>query len=104
MNDAPAGTDNTVATPEDIQYTFTAADFGFTDPNDSPANVLQSVVITTLPGAGSLTLSGSGFAAGTDITVANITAGNLTVPGGAERVRRRPTPASPSRCATTAAS
>ena len=40
VNDAPAGTDNTVTTLEDTQYTFAAADFGFTDPNDSPANAL----------------------------------------------------------------
>ena len=77
VNNAPAGTDNTVSTPEDTQYTFTAADFGFTDPLDTPANAFQSVVITTLPAAGSLTLSGSGFAAGTEIAVADITAGNL---------------------------
>ena len=77
VNDAPAGTNNTVATPEDVQYTLTAADFGFTDPNDSPANTLQSVVITTLPGAGSLTLSGGAVSAGQEITLANITAGNL---------------------------
>jgi large repetitive protein len=83
VNDAPAGTDNTVTTDEDVQYTFTVADFGFTDPNDTPANNLASVVITTLPGAGSLTLSGAGFAAGTEIPVANITAGNLTFLGAA---------------------
>jgi len=77
INDAPAGTDKTVTTDEDIQYTFTAADFGFTDPNDTPANNFASVVITTLPGAGSLTLSGSGVAPGAEISVANITAGNL---------------------------
>ena len=34
VNDAPAGTDNTVTTLEDTAYTFTAADFGFSDPND----------------------------------------------------------------------
>ena len=56
VNDAPAGTDNTVTTLEDTQYTFAAADFGFTDPNDSPANALSAVTITTVPGAGSLTL------------------------------------------------
>jgi VCBS repeat-containing protein len=77
VNDAPAGTNNTVAAVEDGQYTFTAADFGFTDPSDTPGNALQSVLITTLPGAGTLTLSGGGFAAGTDITVADINAGNL---------------------------
>ncbi len=55
VNDAPAGTDNTVTTLEDTAYTFTAADFGFTDPNDTPANALLAVKITTLPGAGTLT-------------------------------------------------
>src|SRR5204863_225886 len=34
------------------------ADFGFTDPSDSPADNLAAVKITTLPGAGSLKLSG----------------------------------------------
>ena len=49
VNDAPAGTDKTVTTLEDTAYTFTAADFGFSDPNDSPANSLPAVKITTLP-------------------------------------------------------
>ena len=49
VNDAPAGTNNTVTTLEDTTYTFAAADFGFTDPNDSPANALTAVKITTLP-------------------------------------------------------
>ena len=35
VNDAPAGTNKTVTTLEDTAYTFTAADFGFSDPNDS---------------------------------------------------------------------
>ncbi len=72
INDAPEGTDNTVSTPEDTDYTFAAADFGFTDPNDTPPNNFQSVVITTLPGAGSLTLSGNPIIAGQEIPVASI--------------------------------
>ena len=36
VNDAPAGADKTVSTNEDTAYTFAAADFGFTDPNDTP--------------------------------------------------------------------
>ena len=32
VNDAPAGHDKTVTTLEDTAYTFTAADFGFSDP------------------------------------------------------------------------
>ena len=41
VNDAPAGTDNTVTADEDTAYIFAAADFGFTDPNDTPANALR---------------------------------------------------------------
>ena len=49
VNDAPAGANNTVTTLEDTAYTFTAADFGFSDPSDTPANTLLAVKITTLP-------------------------------------------------------
>ena len=34
VNDAPAGTDKTVAINEDATYPFAAADFGFSDPQD----------------------------------------------------------------------
>ena len=64
VNDAPAGTDNTVTTLEDTAYTFAAADFGFSDAADSPANALAAVKITTLPGAGSLTDNGVAVNAG----------------------------------------
>ena len=43
VNDAPAGTDKTVTTLEDSATTFTAADFGFTDPDDDPGNALLAV-------------------------------------------------------------
>jgi Ca2+-binding RTX toxin-like protein len=77
VNDAPAGTDGSVNTLEDTQYTFAAGDFGFTDPNDSPANALAAVKITTLPGAGSLTNHGNAVNAGDLISVADITGGFL---------------------------
>ncbi|WP_230182822.1 Ig-like domain-containing protein [Aquabacterium sp. CECT 9606] len=77
VNDAPAGTNKTVTTNEDTAYTFTAADFGFTDVSDSPANTLLGVKITTLPGAGSLTLNGVAVTAGQVISVANINSGLL---------------------------
>ncbi|HEY3322176.1 MAG TPA: Ig-like domain-containing protein [Planctomycetota bacterium] len=76
VNDPPTGTDKTISMLSNTSYTFAAADFGFSDPNDSPANAFLQVKITTLPGAGSLKLSGSTFLAGTLITVANIP--NLT--------------------------
>ncbi|WP_283193223.1 tandem-95 repeat protein [Rhizobium sp. AN80A] len=76
VNDAPAGTDNTVTINEDSVYTFSAASFGFTDPNDSPANSLAAVVITTLPTNGVLSLGGTAVTAGQVISAANL--GNLT--------------------------
>src|SRR5262249_20177474 len=76
-NHAPAGTDNTKTILEDHTYTFAAADFGFTDPNDTPADHFQTVEITTLPGAGSLTDNGVAVTAGQFVSVADITGGKL---------------------------
>lgn len=72
VNDAPSGTDKTITTREGIAYTFGAGDFGFADPDDSPANTLSSVTITTLPGAGSLTLNGVAVTAGQEISLADL--------------------------------
>ena len=47
-----AGADKTVTTNEDTGLRLSVADFGFSDPNDSPANALLAVKITTLPVAG----------------------------------------------------
>jgi trimeric autotransporter adhesin len=81
VNDAPVGTNNTVTTLEDTAYTFTAADFGFTDPSDAAgaagANALTAVKITALPGAGTLALSGVAVTANQVVSVANINSGNL---------------------------
>jgi len=71
VNDAPAGTDKTITTLEDTGYTFAAADFGFTDPNDTPANTLQAVIITTLPATGTLTLAGVPVTVGQSIPLAS---------------------------------
>ncbi len=67
VNDAPSGADRTITLAEDGSYGFTAADFGFTDPNDSPANGLKAVVITTLPTNGTLTLAGAAVTAGQSV-------------------------------------
>ena len=64
LNHAPAGTDATVTTLEDTAYAFAVADFGFTDPNDSPPNNFYRVEITTLPTNGTLMLSGTTFRPG----------------------------------------
>src|SRR5439155_958992 len=79
VNDAPVGADTTVSTSEDTAYTFTAANFALTDPNDSPANNLLAVKITTLSSAGSgpLTLHSFPTRRSSDLSVADITAGKL---------------------------
>src|SRR5205823_3031395 len=42
VNDAPAGADAPVTTHEDTTYTLPAADFGFSDNSDTPANHFAS--------------------------------------------------------------
>ena len=74
VNDAPTGADKTVGTPEDTPYTFSAADFVFTDID--VGDTLASVKIATLPADGSLTLSGAPVT--TDRTLAAADLGNLT--------------------------
>src|SRR5205814_1136189 len=58
VNDAPAGADGSVSTPEDTPRTITPADLGFSDAADTPPNNYAGVVVTTLPAAGTLTDNG----------------------------------------------
>ena len=76
VNDAPSGADRTATIAEDTTYTFTAADFGFSDPSDNPANALAAIVITSIPANGVLSLGGTPVVVGQVITAANIA--NLT--------------------------
>ena len=77
-NHAPAGTDKTITTLlEDSAHTFAVADFGFTDPLDTPANALLAVKITTLPGAGSLTSNGVAVAVNQFVSAADLSGGKL---------------------------
>ncbi len=102
VNDAPAGTNKTVTTLEDTAYTFTAADFGFTDPNDSrPTPCWPSRSRPCRPPA-RLTNNGVAVTAGQFVSVADITAGLLKFTPAAN-ANGTPTPASPSRSRTTAA-
>ncbi|MEH2513019.1 T1SS-143 domain-containing protein [Nitrobacteraceae bacterium AZCC 1564] len=72
VNDAPEGADKTFALSIGGSKTFTASDFGFSDTHDSPANAPKSVIITTLPGEGRLTLNGIAVTAGQEITADKI--------------------------------
>ncbi|MDB5696105.1 MAG: tandem-95 repeat protein, partial [Sphingomonas bacterium] len=76
INDAPAGTDATYTFAEDGSRTLSVADFGFIDSADN--NGFTGVLITTLPSDGVLRLNGVAItAAGTFVTEAQITAGQL---------------------------
>jgi hypothetical protein len=76
-NDAPVGAAKTVTTLEDISYVFKTTDFGFTDPNDVPANAFLTVKIATLPLVGKLTNNGVAVAAAAHVSTSDIAAGKL---------------------------
>ncbi len=69
INDAPAGKDNTITLHEDSVHPFVESDFGFTDPE---MDGLAAVIVTTLPGAGSLWLAGTQVTTGQVINASNL--------------------------------
>jgi VCBS repeat-containing protein len=69
LNDAPGAASSTITIAEDGSYTFTAANFGF---SDLDGNSLSSVIITSLPVAGSLRLNGVAVTANQVIAAASI--------------------------------
>ena len=99
---APSGADKTITTLEDTAYALTAADFGFSDANDSPPHSLQAVIITTAAHAGILTLNGAPVPLVSPFTVADINAGLLQVRPSHRHATAPPTPPSPSRSRTPA--
>ncbi len=76
VNQAPSGMNNTVTIFRNSSFTFSEADFGFSDPNKPPANFL-AVEITSLPGAGSLTDNGVAVTLDQFVSVTDIDSGNL---------------------------
>ena len=77
LNEAPLGADRTVTVLEDGVYTFGAADFGFSDPSDVPANALLEVRIASLPAAGTLRNNGAAVALGQMVSATDIGLGRL---------------------------
>ena len=73
VNNLPSGDDNTIATNEDVTYTFTVADFtvNYTDPESDP---FAEIRITSLESVGSLLLGGTPVALNDVITSAQLTA------------------------------
>lgn len=69
-DEAPTGTNNGETINEDTDYTFSAADFGF---SDADGDTLKSVAITTLPGSGFIKDNGANVTVpGTQIALADI--------------------------------
>ena len=72
---APTAMDNTVATTEDMPYTFAAADFRFSATTNG--DTLASVRIRPQPADGTLTLNGVDVTANQSVTKAQLDAGSL---------------------------
>jgi len=77
VSDAPSGTDSRITIAEDGTHVFTADDFGFSDPNDNPANDFAGITISSLPANGSLTLNNVAVNAGDFVTAQQIADGDL---------------------------
>ncbi|WP_341915092.1 tandem-95 repeat protein [Polaromonas sp. YR568] len=86
VNDAPAGTNSAITISEDVPRTLAAADFGFTDVD---GNALSRVQITTLPAAGTLTLSGVAVTALQYVTAAELASGALVYTPAADSTAAR---------------
>ncbi len=77
VSDAPAGANATITTNEDTANVFVAADFGFSDPKDAPADTFTGIKVTNLSGNGSLQLDGAAVGDGDTIAIGDIVAGKL---------------------------
>ena len=77
VNQAPVGTDKTVATLENTPYVFATGDFGYSDPDNNPAEAFAGILIGALPSAGTLTDNGQAVAAGQFVSASDIAGGLL---------------------------
>jgi serine-aspartate repeat-containing protein C/D/E len=75
VNDAPSAADKTFNLSNGHAVVLAQDDFGFIDKVEHDA--FQSVIITSLPTAGKLTLNGAAVAVGVEISSADIAAGKL---------------------------
>ena len=74
-NTVPTAAAGTVTTDEDTAYAFDASDFGFADADTD--DELASVRVVTLPGSGTLAVSGSAVSADQEVAASDL-GGNLT--------------------------
>ena len=68
-NDAPTAEDKALTLAEDGQHTFSAADFGFQDPD---GDALMHVTVKTLPDQGTLTLNNTPVTVGAVVPAAQL--------------------------------
>jgi hypothetical protein len=80
VSQAPVGISRviTLATTPGQAYALRIVDFGFSDPNDHPADVFNRVKIASQPSGGVLRLAGKTVKSGDYVTVADIRKGKLT--------------------------
>ena len=76
-NTAPTASDGTVTMDQDTQYTFTAANFNFSDADSTDTLASVTIVAPPASGKGTLTLSGSSVSANDSVGSTDIAAGNL---------------------------
>jgi large repetitive protein len=75
VNDPPTGQDKAIATAQNVSYSFSPSDFGFSDVD--PGDTLSGVRIDTLPTNGTFQLNGVTVTAGQVISATDLAAGKL---------------------------
>jgi photosystem II stability/assembly factor-like uncharacterized protein len=72
---APAGSDKTITVVAGSTYTFTDADWGFTDSGDSPPHNFSAVKLTSLPNAGTFQVDGVSVSGSPTVTRQSVPTG-----------------------------
>ena len=75
VNDSPSGADKTITVNEDDSYTFTLADFGFSDPAEG--HNLQNIFVNGVPAQGDLRNNGVLVNSGDYILPSDVSSGLL---------------------------
>ena len=78
QNNAPTARDSEVTADEDVAYAFMATDFNFADTDTMDTLDHVKIVTVIASGTGTLALNGTAVSANTTVTLAQLTAENLT--------------------------
>jgi hypothetical protein len=77
-NHPPRGADRRIVAMKNARYVFSLADFGFSDPQDKPANAFAAVVIERVPARGILRYDAGAVSSGQVISAADVARGLLS--------------------------